>query len=214
MGCNRPMLKSKPYLGEKRVLNSRDHHRFYVRNRSRHRRVSGRAWRQGGSFLAQAGRLWSGPFVTETGWLSSTVVGKWDCQQLMRFSEMASPYDKFPITLLATPGSMQVWAVLTQNAIVVPWTGTVDRVSGQSDTDELSRESLLMARAIELIVERCVQSEDREALEDLRMRRRRLVRDLEPVNELDYTPTIQQIEREIAAIEAGLTRLGRRTNRG
>jgi len=127
---------------------------------------------------------------------------------------MASPYDKFPITLLATPGSMQVWAVLTQNAIVVPWTGTVDRVSGQSDTDELSRESLLMARAIELIVERCVQSEDREALEDLRMRRRRLVRDLEPVNELDYTPTIQQIEREIAAIEAGLTRLGRRTNRG
>lgn len=126
---------------------------------------------------------------------------------------MASPYDKIAITPSAMLGPSRIWTVLTQNAIVVPWLRKVDRISGgRRDANGLDREGLLMARAIELIVERCVQSEDREALESLRMQRRQLVRNLEPDDESDYASTIQQIEGEIAAIEAGLRRLGRRKN--
>ncbi|MGW1424562.1 hypothetical protein ACWAT4_31065 [Bradyrhizobium manausense] len=128
---------------------------------------------------------------------------------------MANPCDKIGIKQAAMAGSGKIWALLTQkDAIVVRWPRTVDRMSGRGDTDEPARELFLMAKAIELIVEHCVQSEDCDALEDLRMQRQQLVRDLEPEDEPDHMSTVRQIEREIAAIEAGLMRLGRRTNDG
>ncbi len=64
-----------------------------------------------------------------------------------------------------------------------------------------------MSSAIELIVDGYAQLGDRRALEDLRMHRQRLAVDLKAVNGLDCSRSIEQIEEEIEAIEAGLTRL-------
>ena len=64
-----------------------------------------------------------------------------------------------------------------------------------------------MSSAIELIVEGYRSLGDRRALEDLRMHRRRLAVDLKAMKGFDCSRSIQQIEEEITAIEAGLAAL-------
>lgn len=65
----------------------------------------------------------------------------------------------------------------------------------------------VMSSAIELIVQGYRSLGDRRALEDLRMHRRRLAVDLKAMKGFDCSRSIQQIEEEIAVIEAGLTGL-------
>jgi hypothetical protein len=60
-----------------------------------------------------------------------------------------------------------------------------------------------MSGAIELIVEGYVSLKDRKALDELRI----LIVDLDACTGIDCTSTIQQIEEDIVAIEAGLARL-------
>jgi hypothetical protein len=64
-----------------------------------------------------------------------------------------------------------------------------------------------MSGAIELIVEGYVSLKDRKALDELRIQRRKLIADLDACTGIDCTSTIQQIEEDIVAIEAGLARL-------
>ncbi|MET4121813.1 hypothetical protein ABIB85_008268 [Bradyrhizobium sp. JR1.5] len=64
-----------------------------------------------------------------------------------------------------------------------------------------------MPNAIELIVDGYVTLQDRRALDNLRMQRRKLAVDLKALTGFDCRPTIQQIEEDIVAIEAGLARL-------
>lgn len=64
-----------------------------------------------------------------------------------------------------------------------------------------------MSSAIELIVERYSRLKDRQALEYLRMHRRRLAVDLKTRTAFDYRSSVAQIEQDIAAIEAGLQAL-------
>jgi hypothetical protein len=64
-----------------------------------------------------------------------------------------------------------------------------------------------MPNAIELIVDGYVTLQDRRALDDLRMQRRKLAVDLKARTGFDYQATIQQIEDDIVVIEAGLARL-------
>ncbi|MDA9510603.1 hypothetical protein XI09_39320 [Bradyrhizobium sp. CCBAU 11386] len=64
-----------------------------------------------------------------------------------------------------------------------------------------------MTEAIELIVEGYARLGDRRALEDLRMHRRRLAVDLKAMTGFDCSGSIQQIEDEIAVVEAGLMSL-------
>lgn len=64
-----------------------------------------------------------------------------------------------------------------------------------------------MPNAIELIVDGYVRLNNRRALDDLRMQRRKLAVDLKARTRFDFRPTIQQIEEDIAVIEAGLARL-------
>ena len=64
-----------------------------------------------------------------------------------------------------------------------------------------------MPNAIELIVDGYVTLQDRRALDDLRMQRRKLAVDLKALTGFDCRTTIQQIEEDIIVIEAGLARL-------
>ena len=64
-----------------------------------------------------------------------------------------------------------------------------------------------MPNAIELIVVGYVTLQDRRALDDLRMQRRKLAVDLKALTGFDCRTTIQQIEEDIIVIEAGLARL-------
>lgn len=64
-----------------------------------------------------------------------------------------------------------------------------------------------MPNAIELIVDGYVSLNDRRALDDLRMQRRKLAVDLKARTAFDYRTTIQQIEEDIIVIEAGLAQL-------
>ncbi|MDA9469633.1 hypothetical protein [Bradyrhizobium sp. CCBAU 53415] len=64
-----------------------------------------------------------------------------------------------------------------------------------------------MASAIELIVEGYVSLRDQAALDELRTQRRTLVADLNACTGIDCTSTIQQIEKDIIVIEAGLAHL-------
>ncbi|MGY3412337.1 hypothetical protein ACVWZV_008450 [Bradyrhizobium sp. GM5.1] len=65
-----------------------------------------------------------------------------------------------------------------------------------------------MPNAIELIVDGYVRLNNRRALDDLRMQRRKLAVDLKARTGFDFGTTVQQIEEDIAVIEAGLARLG------
>lgn len=64
-----------------------------------------------------------------------------------------------------------------------------------------------MSSAINLIVDGYGRLGDRRALEDLRMHRRRLAIDLKAMTRFDCSRSIQQIEEDIAAVEAGLANL-------
>ena len=64
-----------------------------------------------------------------------------------------------------------------------------------------------MSSAIELIVEAYARLGDRRALEELHKHRRGLSVDLKAVKGFDCRSPIQQIDAEIAAIEAGLANL-------
>lgn len=64
-----------------------------------------------------------------------------------------------------------------------------------------------MANAIELIVDGYVTLNDRRALDDLRMQRRKLAVDLKARTDFDDRTTIQQIEKDIIVIEVGLAQL-------
>jgi hypothetical protein len=66
-----------------------------------------------------------------------------------------------------------------------------------------------MTKAIQQIVDAYVRLNDRQALEDLKMHRRRLAVDLKSKMGLDPSLPIRQIDEEIAVIEAGLERLSR-----
>ncbi|WP_456672419.1 hypothetical protein [Bradyrhizobium sp. LM2.9] len=58
--------------------------------------------------------------------------------------------------------------------------------------------------AIELIVDGYVSLNDKRALDDLRMQRRKLAVDLKALTGFHCRTTIQQIEEDIDVIEAGL----------
>ena len=64
-----------------------------------------------------------------------------------------------------------------------------------------------MPNAIELIVSAYVALNDRAALDDLRMQRRKLAVDLKALTGFDCRTTIQQVEEDIIVIEAGLARM-------
>jgi hypothetical protein len=64
-----------------------------------------------------------------------------------------------------------------------------------------------MPNAIELIVDGYVSLNDKRALDDLRMQRRKLAVDLKALTGFDCRTTIQQIEEDIDVIEARLARL-------
>ncbi|MCK1351864.1 MULTISPECIES: hypothetical protein [unclassified Bradyrhizobium] len=69
-----------------------------------------------------------------------------------------------------------------------------------------------MPNAIELIVDGYVSLNDRGALDDLRMQRRKLAVDLKARTGFDYQATVQQIADDIIVIEAGLARLDAATS--
>lgn len=64
-----------------------------------------------------------------------------------------------------------------------------------------------MPNAIELIVGGYVSLNDRRALDDLRMQRRKLAVDPKARTGFDCRITIQQIEEDINVIDAGLAQL-------
>jgi hypothetical protein len=64
-----------------------------------------------------------------------------------------------------------------------------------------------MSEAIQQIVDAYVRLNNRRALEDLRMHRERMAVDLKSRTGFDLSLPIQQIDEEIAVIEAGLERL-------
>nr|WP_234685303.1 hypothetical protein [Bradyrhizobium sp. Oc8] len=64
-----------------------------------------------------------------------------------------------------------------------------------------------MSSAIDLIVDGYARLKDREALENLRMHRRRLAVDLKARIGFDYRSSIVQVEQDLAAIEAGIQTL-------
>jgi hypothetical protein len=66
-----------------------------------------------------------------------------------------------------------------------------------------------MSDAIQRIVDAYVRSNNRRALEDLLMHRRRLAIDLKSRTGFDFSLPIRQVDEEIAVIEAGLERLNR-----
>ena len=64
-----------------------------------------------------------------------------------------------------------------------------------------------MPNAIELIVNGYVSLNDRRALDDLRMQRRKLAVDLKARSGFDCRAPLQQIAEDIIVIEAGLAQL-------
>lgn len=66
---------------------------------------------------------------------------------------------------------------------------------------------IAMSSAIELIVDGYARLQDRESLGDLRMHRRRLAVDLKARTGFDCRSSIDQLEQDITAIEAGLEAL-------
>jgi hypothetical protein len=64
-----------------------------------------------------------------------------------------------------------------------------------------------MSKAIEQIVDAYVGLGNRRALEDLRLHRQKLVVDLKARAGYDFSLPIEQIDQELALIEAGLDRL-------
>jgi hypothetical protein len=65
-----------------------------------------------------------------------------------------------------------------------------------------------MSEAIERIVDHYVKSKGRKALEDLKAHRVRLATELKSINgPLDLSSSINQLEKEIAVIDAGLAKL-------
>lgn len=64
-----------------------------------------------------------------------------------------------------------------------------------------------MPNAIQLIVSAYVRLNDKAALDDLRMQRRKLAVDLKARTGFDCRTTVQQIEEDIIVIEAGLAQL-------
>ena len=64
-----------------------------------------------------------------------------------------------------------------------------------------------MPNAIQLIVSAYVRLNDKAALDDLRMQRRKLAVDLKVRTGFDCRTTVQQIEEDIIVIEAGLAQL-------
>jgi hypothetical protein len=66
-----------------------------------------------------------------------------------------------------------------------------------------------METAIEWIVDKYVRLENRQALEDLRAHRQRMLADLKgkPDHVYDFSAPIQQLETEIAIIDHGLETL-------
>jgi hypothetical protein len=66
-----------------------------------------------------------------------------------------------------------------------------------------------MSDAIQRIVDAHVRFNNRRALEDLMMHRRRLAIDLKSRTGFDFSLAIRQVDEEIAVIEAGLERLNR-----
>jgi hypothetical protein len=69
-----------------------------------------------------------------------------------------------------------------------------------------------MSNTVEKTVFTYVQLEDRQALEDLRTYREKLVVHLKARTGLDFSLLIHQIDAEIAVIEAGLNRLNHASN--
>jgi hypothetical protein len=66
-----------------------------------------------------------------------------------------------------------------------------------------------MSNAVEKIVDTYVQLNDYQALEDLRTYRQRLAFHLKARTGLDFSLLVDQIDAEIAVIEAGVDRLNR-----
>ena len=66
-----------------------------------------------------------------------------------------------------------------------------------------------MSNAVEKIVDTYVQLNDHQALEDLRTYRQRLAFHLKSRTGLDFSVLVDQIDAEIAVIEAGVDRLNR-----
>ena len=64
-----------------------------------------------------------------------------------------------------------------------------------------------MPSAIEQIVDAYVRLNNRRGLDQLMMHRQRLAVDLKSRSGYDHSLTIRQVDEEIAAIEAGLSRL-------
>ena len=64
-----------------------------------------------------------------------------------------------------------------------------------------------MTEAIQKIVDVYVRLDNRQALEDLRMHRRRLVMNLKARTGYDFSLPLLQVEDELAIIETGLERL-------
>ena len=68
-----------------------------------------------------------------------------------------------------------------------------------------------MPNAIQLIVSAYVRLNDKAALDDLRMQRRKLAVDLKARTGFDCRTIVQQIEEDIIVIEAGLAQLDETT---
>jgi hypothetical protein len=66
-----------------------------------------------------------------------------------------------------------------------------------------------MSNAVEKIVDTYVQLNDHQALEDLRTYRQRLAFHLKARTGLDFSLLVDQIDAEIAVIDAGVDRLNR-----
>jgi hypothetical protein len=76
-----------------------------------------------------------------------------------------------------------------------------DRTNGRADSQAMT------TSAIEQIVDAYVRLKNIQALEDLRMHRQRLVRDLKGTTGYDVRFPMNQMEQDIAVIEAGLAKL-------
>jgi hypothetical protein len=64
-----------------------------------------------------------------------------------------------------------------------------------------------MSKAITLIVDGYATLSDRQALQDLKLHRRGLLRHLQETSGLDLSKSIYQISDELDVVEAGLARL-------
>ena len=65
-----------------------------------------------------------------------------------------------------------------------------------------------MGSAIDQIVSAYVRLKNRQALEDMRMNRRRLLVDVQSTTGIDPTESVVTLQEDIALIEAGLQQIG------